>query len=235
MIHPSKAVITGDIVDSREMQPNFRQAFFADLNLFFQLLRKEKWISMYEVTRGDSFQCLLDQKSNALRVALIIRTFVQSYTPADNSPAKKSSKNNEKNKTESFPEKTDVRLAIGIGEIDIHDKKSLSRSDGEAFWLSGNELETLKKLPYRMIIRTFDTKFNESIEPTMLLLDALVQRWTSNQAASILYKLRNFKEEEISKEFNISQPAVNQRIRTAQWYAVEKLLSYFENLVITWK
>jgi len=66
------------------------------------------------------------------------------------------------------------------------------------------------------------------LEPSILLMDALIQKWTSNQAEAVRYKLQEWKEEQISEALGISQSAVSQRIKTAQWYAIEKLLTYFE-------
>ncbi len=58
-----------------------------------------------------------------------------------------------------------------------------------------------------------------------------MQKWTQNQAELVYYKLQNKKEEEIAKLLRISQSAVNQRTKTAQWNAIEKLIIYFERVV----
>ena len=86
-----------------------------------------------------------------------------------------------------------------------------------------------------MTLKTNYEDFNDSIEPTILLLDAVLQKWTNNQAETVLYKLKNFKEDEIGKALKISQPAVNQRVRTSQWFAIEKSLNYFEKKLKDWK
>jgi predicted transcriptional regulator len=46
-----------------------------------------------------------------------------------------------------------------------------------------------------------------------------------------LYKLQDIKEEEIATLLHISQSAVNQRTKTAQWHAIGKLIAYFEKTV----
>jgi DNA-directed RNA polymerase specialized sigma subunit len=86
----------------------------------------------------------------------------------------------------------------------------------------------------RLALKTFNNEFNEQIEPAILLLDALIQKWTQNQAELVLYKLQNKKEDEIAGLLGISQSAVNQRTKTAQWYAIEKLIEQFEKTVKTW-
>ena len=50
----------------------------------------------------------------------------------------------------------------------------------------------------------------------------------------IYYKLQNKKEDEIANLLGISQSAVNQRTKTAQWYAIEKLIKYFETTIQNW-
>ena len=47
----SLAVITGDIVASREIDTSSRQNLYADLKEFLNLLKKEEWISNYEMFR----------------------------------------------------------------------------------------------------------------------------------------------------------------------------------------
>jgi len=66
------------------------------------------------------------------------------------------------------------------------------------------------------------------------LLDGLIQKWTQNQAELVYYKLQNKKEDEIANLLGISQSAVNQRTKTAQWYAIEKLIEYFEATIQNW-
>ena len=71
------------------------------------------------------------------------------------------------------------------------------------------------------------------MEPSILLVDGIIQRWTQNQAELVLHKLQQRKEDEIASLLNISQSAVNQRSKTAQWPAIEKLILYFEKAVTT--
>jgi len=220
-------IITGDIVASQDISRYKRSAFYADLKSFLNKLKKDKKIDAFEIFRGDSFQCVVKEIELSLRVALMIRTYIRSsIIDADE---EKLERNNPKTLKGYAQAKQDVRLAVGIGSIDFYDIKTVAHSDGEAFRLSGEALDQMKKTPYRMSVRTGDKAFSASLEPSILLLDALIQKWTSNQAETVFYKLKGWKEETIGEALNISQPAVSQRIKTAQWYALEKLLTYFEN------
>jgi hypothetical protein len=230
------AVITGDIVASREIDSVGRQLLYADLKKFLNFLKKEQWISNFEMFRGDSFQCFLEKKEYVLRASLLIRAFIKSYEPKkDKSTSIRFKGKGSTTVRGYFPGKQDIRLSIGIGQVDFYSQNNLAHSDGEAFQLSGEELDNIKKAQYRISLKTSDPAFNDAIEPSMLLLDAVLQKWTNNQAETVLYKLRNFKEEEIGKTLKISQPAVNQRIKASQWFAIEKLLNYFEKRIKDWK
>jgi len=220
-----EAIITGDIVSSRNIEPAYRQQLFKELAAFLKNL-KSNYISSYETYRGDSIQCKVNLPELSLRVALLIRAFLRAYMPEETKSVA-----HEKNNKGYFSTKYDIRLAIGIGEVDFLDEKKITSSDGQAFRLSGEGLDSMKDSSQRLMISTAYADFDEQIEPSVLLLDALIQKWTQNQAALTLYKLQQIKEDEIAGLLHITQSAVTQRKKTAQWYAVEKLLTYFEKTV----
>jgi len=73
------SIITGDIVASGKIKPATRQKLLAAVNGLLKGLRR-KWISGYETYRGDSLQCATILPETALRVALIIRSFLKAYS-----------------------------------------------------------------------------------------------------------------------------------------------------------
>lgn len=226
------AVITGDIVSSQKIEPAIRERLFADINDLLNELRKE-WISSYETYRGDSLQCAAKMPEHAMRIALMIRAFLRSYIP----PLQEALITNEKKQSATrgyFSTEYDIRLSIGIGEAEFLNPDKITSSDGTAFRLSGEGLEILMTGTQRLILQSFNKSFDEQNEPAILLLDALIQKWTQNQAELVLYKLQDKKEEEIAGLLKISQSAVNQRTKTAQWHAIEKLISQFERTVKSW-
>src|SRR5215204_1219145 len=225
-------IITGDIVSSREIEASIRERLFDDVDLLLKDLKKQ-WINSYETYRGDNLQCEVKTPAHVLRVALIIRSFFRSYLPEELKPKISYKKRKSQATKGYFATSFDVRLGIGIGTVDFIKKNKITTSDGEAFRLSGEALDSLQHATQRMAIRTFNARFNEQIEPPVLLLDALIQKWTQNQAELVLYKLQDKKEDEIAAKLKITQSAVNQRTKTAQWMAVEKLILYFEKTVKT--
>jgi hypothetical protein len=226
-------IITGDIVASQRIKPKVRQQLFDDIAIFLKDLKK-KWISGYETFRGDSLQCEVKSPEMALRVSLMIRAFFKGYLSEEELPKAEANRVEERTKG-YFTTDFDIRLAIGIGEIDFIKKNKLTSSDGEAFRLSGEALDNLKQESSRLIVKTLNKEFDEQLEPAILLLDALIQKWTLNGAELVLYLLQNKKEEEIAGLLNISQSAVNQRKKNAQWFAIEKLVQHFEKTIQTWQ
>jgi hypothetical protein len=223
-------IITGDIVSSREIDAFIRKKLFEDMGVLLKGLKKQ-WINSYETYRGDSLQCEVRSPELSLRVGLIIRCFFRAYFPDEFKPKASPTRKKSIASKGYFAPNFDVRLGIGIGTVDFIEKNKITSSDGEAFQLSGNALDMLTPGAQRMAIKTFNEALNEQMEPPMLLLDALIQKWTQNQAELVLYKLQDKKEEEIAATLKISQSAVNQRTKTAQWLAIEKLILYFEKTV----
>src|SRR5882757_6038937 len=220
------AIITGDIVASRSIAPLQKKKLYADIDEFLHSLQK-KWLLDYETYRGDSIQCEALSPELSLRVALIIRSYIMAYIPEE---IKKKIVKSQKKGTLSkgyFNIAFDIRLAIGIGNVDFIQRKNLSGSDGVAFQLSGEALDDLKDDNRRLVVKTSNESLNADIEPLIYLLDALTQKWTQNQAVLVLNKLQDRKDEEIAKLFKISVSAVNQRKKTAQWMAIEKAVTYF--------
>lgn len=226
-------IITGDIVSSREIEASIREKLFDDIGLLLKELKK-KWINTYETYRGDSLQCEVRTPEHSLRVALIIRSFFRAYLPDELKPKAALKKGKQRGTSKGyFATNFDVRLGIGIGKVDFIKKNKITSSDGEAFRLSGEALDNLSPGMQRMGLKTFDPALNEQMEPSVLLLDALIQKWTQNQAELVLYKLQDKKEDEIAGQLKITQSAVNQRTKTAQWMAIEKLILYFEKTMKT--
>jgi hypothetical protein len=163
-----------------------------------------------------------------LGTAVMVRAFIKSYTSAEQKAVYDKYMGKGRMATKGyFPGKQDIRLAIGIGSIDFIKKHSFLQSDGQAFQFSGESLDSLKSTSYRMILTTMDDHVNYMMEPSILLLDSVIQRWTNNQAETVLLKLKGMNEDEIAHRLKITRSAVSQRTRTSQWYAIDKLLTFY--------
>jgi hypothetical protein len=224
------AIITGDIVASRKIAPAIREKLYEDLNSFLKTIKK-KWLKTYETYRGDSLQCEVGSPKLSLRTALLIRSFVMSYVPENIQKKNKSILRKGIHLRGYSNIEFDIRLGVGIGPADFIKKNKITSSDGKAFQLSGQALDSAKEEDQRLNIKTDNKIVNQEIEPLILLLDALTQKWTQNQAELVYHKLQNKKDEEISSLFNISRSAVNQRKKNAQWHAIEKAITYYESKI----
>jgi hypothetical protein len=164
----------------------------------------------YELFRGDSFQCLIPNLSQTLKICLLNRAFFLRLSKNQNG--------------------LDLRQSIGVGNIDLL-KKTLSRSDGEAFRYSGRSFDGMDKKGNRIIFKSSFPEVDAELNTSLTLLEAIIQGWTSTQADVFFYKLQGKKEKEIAEQLNISQPAVNRHLKAVSWSAIEKLLNRFEELI----
>ncbi|MDI1234535.1 MAG: hypothetical protein PSX81_09655 [bacterium] len=181
-----------------------------------------------ELYRGDSFQCLLSDISTALRVAILIKTYIRSLNPSEPYDIY-NRRIPDKPKTILRPQWLfDTRITIGIGEVES-EMKSIATSDGEAFHISGRLLDEIKGSKQTIAMRTND-EHNDELETEMVLLDYIIARTTALQCEVVNLKLLDYTETKIANILNIQQSAVNQRSNSGGWYAIEKMVERFETI-----
>lgn len=200
-----KAVITADLIDSTQYRKSLLEKVLTALNQeFINLGLKSN--EEYQFYRGDSFQ-LITTASKALNIALRLKSLViKTGTPAN------------------------LRLAIGIGKIEYPAKK-IAEANGEAFRFSGLSLDEMKYEPGSIRLKTPGSDINAEFRVHFLLLEEIMQRWSTASAEVIYYLLQSKKEAEIAEILSISQSAVNQRKKTAAWHSLQALLKHYENLI----
>lgn len=220
-----KAVITGDIVESTKLTAEDRAWLIKSLQRTLKTWDKD-FGTQSEIYRGDSFQCLVHEPMNALRLAVLIRTYIRSLNPSEVYDIYK--KKNPAN-LKSFAATRwmfDARMAIGIGQID-KPTGNIKTSDGEAFQLSGRELDTLKSGRQMMAIRTND-EYSEELDTEIQMLDFILGKATAMQCEVINLKLLGYTEIEIAKDLKIGQSAVNQRSVSGGWNVINRAVDRFE-------
>jgi hypothetical protein len=203
------SIITADIVNYTKIVQNSEGNLIDD---FTKWTKKTSIFSevKYEVFRGDSFQCIIPNLNQTLRICLLNRAYFLRIS---------------KNQIG-----LDVRQSIGIGEVNLL-KKTLSRSDGEAFRYSGRSFDEMDKKGNRIVFKSPFPEIDAELNTSLTLLEAIIQGWTSTQAEVFFYKLQGKKEKEIAEQLNISQPAVNRHLKAVSWSAIDRLLNRFEELV----
>ena len=210
------AVITGDIVGSSKLTINERDHLLKVLKTSFANIDKifpGVMCSPFEIHRGDSFQGVLSEPERALSVSIIIRVNLRKGF-----------------ESQRRQELLDARIAIGIGSIDFLPNGRGSEGDGEAFRLSGPVLDEMKG-DRRLIIRTSQENIHEELDTECALLDALINKWSNEQAQAILCQIRGLTQEKAAKELHISQPAVRLRLKEAGGWAIELLLKRYSQLI----
>jgi hypothetical protein len=203
------SIITADIVNYTKIVQNSEGNLIDD---FTKWTKKTSIFSevKYELFRGDSFQCIIPNLNQTLRICLLNRAYFLRISKNQNG--------------------LDVRQSIGIGEVNLL-KKTLSRSDGEAFRYSGRTFDEMDKKGNRIVFKSSFPEIDAELNTSFTLLEAIIQGWTSTQAEVFFYKLQGKKEKEIAEQLNISQPAVNRHLKAVSWSAIERLLNRFEELV----
>jgi hypothetical protein len=219
-IEPGKtyAVLTGDIVASskllgaeRNQLHHFMRTTSSELRSFFEHL-----VPMdASVFRGDSWQLLVTDPSESLRVALFYRANLRA--------AMKS-------------KRVDTRTSIGIGPIEFIPPDNVAGGDGQAFRASGKALEEIGK-SRRMTLSWPDSPDPEGIKALDTLLsfvDELASNWTEGQARAVCGALLRRTQEQTAKSWpgkGISQQAVAQHLDRAGWSPLEDGLSLFQSVV----
>lgn len=214
--HHFYAVVTGDIVGSRRIRGGQRDRLLSVLKSSFQGVRhvlSGEVSAPFDMHRGDSFQGVLSRPEDALRAVIHIRANLRyGFQEGPKGYA------------------LDARIVVGIGTIEFLPSRRVSEGDGEAFRRSGPILDTMK-LQRQLLIRTPWDQINAELDAECALLDALVNRWTAEQAEAILGQIRGLTQEMMAKELGISQPAVQQRLEGAGGWATGELCQRYERLI----
>lgn len=210
------AVITGDIVSSSTLTD--RAALPEVLHEVFARFSEEpdSVLRPFEIYRGDSFQGVV-RPASAMRMAIAIRARLR-YLGGGG----------------PLEELTDARIAIGIGGITYAGDRVVE-SDGEAFQLSGRALDAMvaEKSRTRLQVETPWPTVQYGLEGIAHALDTIVGRWRDTSAQIMYLDLmeEGMNQADQARTLSITQPAVSQRLKTAQEKDVWQWLERYEKLI----
>ena len=187
------AVITGDIVGFSRLSAESRDFSLSSVESAFESIQRiHKEIEVRHVIyRGDSFQAVISNPNIALTVAVMIRSTLK-----------------------AFNNHLDARIAIGLGTIAYRHRKTISEWDGEAFRRSGPVLDAMKGNRRLQITSPWED-VDAELRVELALLDLIIRKWSRPQAEAICLQLQGHTQEHMAKELGISQPAIQQRLRSA--------------------
>jgi hypothetical protein len=211
--HKIYAVLTGDIVNSTKLE----QAELEEVrNRLLDAVQDVKgWQSRLvkskaEFFRGDSWQVLLEDPGQALRVAVFLRATLRAHGGADS------------------------RLSIGIGTVKKIVSNRVSLSTGEAFEVSGGALDKMTSLTGMTIaVPSPGGVLGRWLPVVGGLCDALIGQWTERQAETVRIAVlpERPSHEEIADRLNpsVSRQAVTKALNGANWHALREAIRAFEN------
>ena len=197
----SRAVITADMVNSTQFSREESTAWLEELLAILHQNQVFKWALKPEIYRGDSFQAVLRNPDEAMRMAVLARACMRKHAP-----------------------NADMRVAIGIGHTEqLTDRPGTS--DGEAFRLSGHLADTIRQQKARIGIAL--PRPSEPLSATLDLLETVIESWTVAQSQVIEALLLGKNVTQIAEMLSISQPAASQRVASAKWWAIDSFLATF--------
>lgn len=224
----NRATISGDIIAYTSLDNKDKDQIDKAISQLLKEL-KNRFDTYGRVIKGDYIECYIPNPANALRVALLIKSFIKSISIEYS---------NLKDRRVSKFKTHGIRLAIGIGEISRLDK-SAGIIDGEAIYFSGRIIDecratsNVKKIVIKrtLFIKTKNEEINKSLEPILSLIDVIISKATAKHNKVLFLKLLGKNEEEIAKELEIYQSTVNGHSKSIGWNAIENSLNFFEEMV----
>jgi hypothetical protein len=193
-----EVVLAGDIIGSKKNQPNDY------LTIIEPILTKHSKKGMYQIYRGDSFQSWMEDPLMALHCAVELKAALKRSSTLD------------------------VRIAIGIGKINLIDD-NIAKSTGSALTYSGELLDQLKSKEQEIMIKSGD-ELDHYINIILKLALLYMNSWTENGAATIyeMFKTPHITQEELGKKLGVQQATASRRLDRANWQETQELLNTYK-------
>ncbi|WP_366183536.1 transcriptional regulator [Flavobacterium ovatum] len=159
----------------------------------------------WEIYRGDSFQ-IITTPEQALNLSFIIKSYLKS-------------------------KEINVRMAIGIGEIDYRTDKA-TESNGTAFVNSGTCFDALKK--QTLALQTPWNPLNTTLNIMLDLATITMDKWTAKTAEVVCFKFQNptMNQKDIAKNFdNKRQGNISEALKRGGYDELNQLLNYYQQSI----
>jgi len=214
----TRAVITGDIIASTKTDLNYKEVIediAADIQKHDPSFRMELY-------RGDTIQMLVNKAADGLFILLVVKAGLRRYSRGKGSISVKTL--------------LDARLSLGIGSVKEESSDgALASMNGDAFINSGRTLDKMKAEGAFIKITTGHEGMDLEFAAVAPLLEAITQRWSSNQAEAIYpYLLNSATQAQIGHTLNISQRGAGKRLETGNIDNILRYNDYFKKR-LTWK
>jgi len=200
-----KAVITADVVNSSSLAKIRMNALKRSIE---QILKNSE--IRYSFYRGDSFNVVCEPDMALLTVCKLRTMAIQA---SDESK-------------DSF---IDIRIAIGIGIVE-EPFKEMSTAKGEAFILSGREMDQMEKDGPRLSIRCADPVIDTGMAAIALFMDFILRKMTLRQARVINELLYGSTQVKVAGKLHKSQSTINKHANASHWKELERLMEVYQKL-----
>ncbi len=194
-------VITGDLINSSVLTKDQKINMQTGLSCFLE--NNQDVLMSVQFYRGDSFQ-LMVKKEKAAMISVIIEAIILSTTG------------------------TRARISIGIGTISKNISDNVLQSEGEAFQLSGHQLDKMKEEGRLLKIAVDSPLFQPILAATFHLAESIIWSWKPGQAAVISMIPACKTQKEIAEKLNITGAAVSKALKSGKWAAIEDFLNGYE-------
>jgi hypothetical protein len=191
----TQAVLTGDLTHSQIVSDT--QAYLSGLKSVLAALKKTYGLTI-DTYRGDGFQVVLKHTHQAFECALAIRAGLIAASPAG--------------------ERWDARIAVGVGAA------TAGRNYGEAFVLSGQGLDGMKKLSLALF--SHDASLLRGAELVTEFVAAIVDKWTVVEAQAYHAHLLGVGDQQsIAENLGKSRVAINKALQRGQARLLDRYLT----------
>ena len=210
------AVVAGELAPGSKVSdkqlskiPDLIRASFQTVN---RLVEGSGKLS-YEIIRMDEFLALSESPLHCLRSVIMIFSAFRFLSYKE------------------LNERLDLKISIGIGPVEFA-QEHLRESDGTAF-RAATEANRSMKRNQRIQIISPDDALNAEFLLSCSFMDILIHDWSDEQAEAMFLNLTGKNQMEISQMLNISQPAVNRRLKAAHFDTIHKFINRFEQVLKT--
>ncbi|MGM9860409.1 MAG: hypothetical protein ACI31C_06610 [Muribaculaceae bacterium] len=203
-------VLTGDIIESSAIKIEYRDFLLESMRNIAEELSIIEPVTI-EFFRGDSFQMIINNPENAMKVAVLLRVGLKSRTPKDC----------------VYP--WDTRISLGVGTISYHADRVVL-SDGEAFQYSGRGLDEMGKR--KLIVKTRWSDVNDELRVSTAFADDVISSWSIAQSQAAFYALLyNYTQKEIANKLQKSAQNISKLLSAAKLNIIQMYIDRYHILI----
>ncbi|MFC3283719.1 hypothetical protein [Litchfieldella rifensis] len=198
------AVLTGDVIESRQVEDSSR--LFETLDAALQALAT-RYRGQGERYRGDGFQLALPDPADAMTAAVLLRAALIRHS--------------------EDRQRWDARIAVAVGPDHWDPEQRVTQASGETFVRSGQNLDAMSDSHAHLQLNIADEKESGCLDLLTHFADDLIDGWSRYSAEAVYLSLwHDESQQALAERLGISQPGVHKRLRAARWPLLADYLAY---------